>query len=45
MRFGRRRDNDAVMTVLRHTADPAAVALDAKGWVCNADPAHFRQEE
>jgi hypothetical protein len=45
MQFGRRGDSDARTPALRRPADRADVAMDAKGWVCKADPAHFRQDE
>jgi hypothetical protein len=44
MRFGRRRDNDARTPGVPCVVEPTIVAMDDKGWVCNSDPAHFRQE-
>jgi hypothetical protein len=44
MQFGRRSDNHALTVVALRSMDPPDPAMDQKGWVCNADPNHFRQE-
>jgi hypothetical protein len=44
MQFGRRSDNDPPTAVTRRRGDLPAVAMDDKGWVCNANLDHFRQE-
>jgi hypothetical protein len=44
MQFGRRSDNDPPTPVTRRRGDLPAVAMDDKGWVCNANLDHFRQE-
>jgi hypothetical protein len=44
MRFARRSDNDAEIAVARRPMDLPDPAMDHKGWVCNADSSHFRQE-
>jgi hypothetical protein len=44
MRFARRSDNHAEIAVARRPMDLPDPAMDDKGWVCNADPNHFRQE-
>jgi hypothetical protein len=44
MQFGRRRDNYARRPVARRSIDLQDPAMEHKGWVCNADPNHFRQE-
>jgi hypothetical protein len=43
MQFGRRRDNDARPPVVDRSGH-AVIAMNGKGWVCDADPNHFRQE-
>jgi hypothetical protein len=44
MRFGRRRDNDTGTSDVPRLVDSTSVAMEDKGWVCNAEPAHFRRE-
>lgn len=44
MQFGRRSDNDAQIVVAHRPMDLPEPAMDHKGWVCNADPNHFRQD-
>jgi hypothetical protein len=44
MQFGRRSDNYARIAVARHPMDPPDPEMEHKGWVCNTDPNHFRQE-
>lgn len=44
MQFGRLRENEGRTPPTRR-ADRVDVAMDAKGWTCNADPGHFRREE
>jgi hypothetical protein len=44
MQFGRRGDNVARAPVARNPVAVRDVAMDVKGWVCNTDPDHFRQE-
>jgi hypothetical protein len=44
MQFGRLSDNYAETAVARHPMDLPDPAMEQKGWVCNADPNHFRQE-
>ena len=45
MQFGRRGDSGAHLPALQGPAGPVDFAMDTKGWVCNADSAHFRQAE
>ena len=42
MQFGRRGDSGAHLAA--RPEGPVDVAMDTKGWVCDADSAHFRQE-
>jgi hypothetical protein len=44
MQFGRRSDNYAETALARPPMDLPDPSMDHKGWVCNADPNHFRQE-
>jgi hypothetical protein len=44
MQFGRRSDNYPETAAARRSMDLPDPAMDHKGWVCNADPKHFRQE-
>jgi hypothetical protein len=41
MQFGRRSDNYAPTVVASRSMDPPDLAMEDKGWVCNADPSHF----
>ena len=44
MQFGRRSDNYAETAVERRPMDLPDPAMDDKGWVCNTNSTHFRQE-
>jgi len=44
MRFARRSDNDPETALAGRPMDLPDPAMDQKGWVCNVDPDHFRQE-
>jgi hypothetical protein len=43
MQFGRRGD-DARAALVRDRSDVPPAAPDTKGWVCNREPDHFRQD-
>ena len=44
MQFGRRWENDTPTPVAHRRVDPPDATMDDKGWVCNTNPHHFRQE-
>jgi hypothetical protein len=45
MQFGRRSDNDRSAPDVRRPGVRPDIEMEAKGWVCSAEPNHFRREE